>query len=961
MRRARSLGRALAFVAIALVIPSAVLGQGVQSGTLQGTVKLQSGEAAPGVTVSVTSPALQGQRSTVTGENGDYILRGLPPGDYKVVFTMEGLKTATAQVTVPYASTARSDAQMRSEAVTETINVTGEAASEMTTPTVGADLKATEIDELAAPRDPVGMALLSPGVKNGQLGGQVEISGGIQYDNLFLLNGADFNDSVFGNPDNLFIEDAIQETQVLTSGISAEYGRFTGGVVNAITKSGGNDFHFTVRDNRTNAAWRSRTPLEEEQGTKLKSHDNDNYTGTLGGYILRDRLWFFVAGRSEKTTTSTPLFLTGTPYDASTDDKRLEGKLTLNLADNHSIQASYLHNSTKFFRPELTTISSTLDTLVHDEQPQDFKVLRYSGVLSSSLFVEAQYSAKNFEFKNAGGSSKDIVNSPFICTTLGCAYNAPYFDATDPEERDNKQYAASLSYFFNTGKLGSHDLKVGGEDFRNLRTGGNSQSPTNYVFFTDPLLDANGNIVLDSQGHAIPVFTPGFGFSTFLIYWDAHRGSRFESKTDALYVNDNWHINQNWAAALGLRYEDASNTGTDNITTIHSQRLVPRLGLTFDPKGNGRYRVDATYAQYAGSYNLALFTNGTNTGNPGYLYGPYVGPPGQGRDFTPGFDPANYALVLAGSPTQNVSFGKGAKAPLTTEYTLGGGMQLEHGSLRLTYQQRKTNQLLEAFQTYGLGMTQIVIAGVPGPLADNIVYRNSDISERKYQAAVLQGKYSFTPNWSLEGNWTHEFENDGNYEGQSGQGIGTSGIGIKPEFFSRDRNYPDGHLSGYQADVLHLWTIYDWNLGRGGDLTMSLLGNYNSPITYSLAATNVPLTDTQAARNPGYAQVPATQTLYFGKRGSQQFKSWTTLDFAATYGIPVFKSLSPWLKLAVLNVLNDHTLIGWNHTVAPDYNGPVDSLGLPLDYIKGPSFGKARDNSDYPAPREYQVSIGIRF
>src|SRR5262249_37159725 len=156
------------------------------------------------------------------------------------------------------------------------------------------------------------------------------------YDNLFMMNGADFNDSVFGNPDNLFIEDAIQETQVLTSGISAEYGRFGGGVVNAITKSGGNSFHATARDDRTNQAWRERTPLEKEKGTKLKSKDNDNYSATLGGFIVPDKLWFFVAGRKEKTTTPTPLFLTGTNYPNSLDDTRYEGKLTLNVANNHS-------------------------------------------------------------------------------------------------------------------------------------------------------------------------------------------------------------------------------------------------------------------------------------------------------------------------------------------------------------------------------------------------------------------------------------------------------------------------------------------------------------------------------------------------------------------------------------------------------------------------------------------------
>jgi hypothetical protein len=945
---------------VALAVPSILLGQGVQSGTLQGNVKLQGGEPGAGVTVTASSPALQGERSTVTNDAGDYVLRGLPPGDYKVSFTLGGMKAQEMQVTVPYATTARADAQMTSEPMTETIVVTADAA-EITTSTVGENLGAKMVDELAIPRDPVNIALLAPGVKTGQLNGQVEISGGIAYDNLFLLNGADFNDSVFGNPNNLFIEDAIQETQVLTSGISAEYGRFGGGVVNAITKSGGNEFHFTLRDDRTNPKWRSRTPLERDQGTKLTSSNDDTFTGTLGGFIVRDRLWFFVAGRSEKTTTQQTLFLTGTPYPNQNDDKRIEGKLTLNLADNHSVQLSYLNNRTKAFRPELVDISSTTDTLVHDEQPQDFRVLHYSGVLTSSLFVEGQYSQKKFEFKNAGGTSHNIVDSPFICATLGCAFNAPYFDATDPEERNNKQIAASVSYLLTGGKVGSHDIKFGGEQFKNLRTGGNSQSPTNYVFFTDPRTDANGNVVLDSQGHAIPVFTPGFSFSTFLVFWDAHRGSRFESRSNALYVNDNWRLNDKVAFTVGARYEDARNTGTDGITTIRSKRLLPRLGATVDPLGNGKYRIDASYARYAGSYNLALFTNGTNTGNPGYLYGPYIGPAGQGRDFAAGFNPDNYLLVLAGSPTQNVSFARGAKAPLTTEYALGAGMQLRHGSLRLTYQQRRTNELLEAFQTIDLGTTQIVIRGVPGPQADNIVYRNSNLSERTYKALVLQGRYAIKPRWSLEGNWTHELENDGGYEGQGGQGIGTSGRGIKPEFFSIARNSPDGRLTGFQADVLHIWSIYDLPLGRAGDLAVSLLGNYFSPLTYSLTASNVALTDQQVTRDPGYAQVPGTQTLYFGKRGSQQYNAWTTLDFASTYSIPIYKGLSPWLKFQVLNVLNDHTLIGFNHTVRPNLVGPTDSLGLPTTFTKDPKFGKARSNNDFPDPREYRISVGVRF
>ena len=85
--------------------------------------------------------------------------------------------------------------------------------------------------------------------------GQLVVNGAFAYDNVFMINGVDVNDNLFATPQNLFIEDAIEETQVLTSGISAEYGRFTGGVINAITKSGGNAFSGTGRINFLNDDW----------------------------------------------------------------------------------------------------------------------------------------------------------------------------------------------------------------------------------------------------------------------------------------------------------------------------------------------------------------------------------------------------------------------------------------------------------------------------------------------------------------------------------------------------------------------------------------------------------------------------------------------------------------------------------------------------------------------------------
>src|SRR5205085_199626 len=127
---------------------------------------------------------------------------------------------------------------------------------------------------------------------------QLTISGGFAYETQFLIDGVDVADNVFGTLNDLFIEDAIEEVQVLTSGISAEYGRFGGGVVNAITKSGGNTFSGSFRTDVANPRWTPLTPFEKEnQRDKPKNQLQPTYQATLGGYLVKDRLWFFTAGR----------------------------------------------------------------------------------------------------------------------------------------------------------------------------------------------------------------------------------------------------------------------------------------------------------------------------------------------------------------------------------------------------------------------------------------------------------------------------------------------------------------------------------------------------------------------------------------------------------------------------------------------------------------------------------------
>jgi hypothetical protein len=319
--------------------------------------------------------------------------------------------------------------------VAENITVTAVAPSVLESTVVGQNFKAEAIDKLASGRTIQNIAELAPGLNdNTPNANQLQISGSFAYDNVFMLNGVDINDNLFGTPHNLFIEDAIDEVQVLTSGISAEYGRFSGGVINAVTKRGGNKLQGSFRTDLTNPEWRDETLFQKSRNQTNSDVLSKVFQATLGGPIVKDRLWFFVAGRSEKSETPNALSHVGTAYSTRVENKRLEAKVTGAINANHNISASFMTNPTdQFNNPSLNALSAMdLRVLVDRNLPNNLFVANYNGVLTSNLFVEAQFSQKKFGFRGTGGTSTDIHDSPFralgrVGLPAGRHYHAPFF------------------------------------------------------------------------------------------------------------------------------------------------------------------------------------------------------------------------------------------------------------------------------------------------------------------------------------------------------------------------------------------------------------------------------------------------------------------------------------------------------------------------------------------------------
>ncbi|HVX29559.1 MAG TPA: carboxypeptidase regulatory-like domain-containing protein, partial [Nitrolancea sp.] len=263
------LNRFLAVLAAVLLI--GVPGVFAQTtANLTGTVTL-GGNPLPGTTVTISSPNLLGTRTAVTDTNGNYNFGALPPGDYTVKFEMESMQTQTKTVRVSLAATARADADMKLTAVAEAITVTASAPAVLETTEVQSNMTQKLINDLPIARDLRGTVSLAPGVTNTGPGGNQVISGAPSFDNLYLIDGATVNENLRGQPHDLFIEDAIQETTVLTGAISAEYGRFTGGVVTAVSKSGGNEYSGTFRDSFQSPKWTAVSPSATAQAARGKN------------------------------------------------------------------------------------------------------------------------------------------------------------------------------------------------------------------------------------------------------------------------------------------------------------------------------------------------------------------------------------------------------------------------------------------------------------------------------------------------------------------------------------------------------------------------------------------------------------------------------------------------------------------------------------------------------------------
>ncbi|HET7451534.1 MAG TPA: TonB-dependent receptor, partial [Thermoanaerobaculia bacterium] len=274
-----------------------------QTGSISGHVTDENGSALPGVSVEARGAALQGRQPATTDSSGAYRLPLLPPGTYEIVVSLSGFAAASRQAAVALGADTRIDFTMRPSAK-EVVTVT--AATPVIDPsstTIGANLDEHAIRTIPTDRNFASIVQVVPGVNTevdpynpANDSTAVTVYGSSKSENAYVIDGVDTSGAEYGTQGTTLNYEFIQEVEVKTGGYQAEYGRSTGGIINVITKSGGNEFHgdaFGYYDSDRLQANNEHVG-ETTQGAVLGFTRKD-FGLDLGGFVLKDRLWFFGA------------------------------------------------------------------------------------------------------------------------------------------------------------------------------------------------------------------------------------------------------------------------------------------------------------------------------------------------------------------------------------------------------------------------------------------------------------------------------------------------------------------------------------------------------------------------------------------------------------------------------------------------------------------------------------------
>lgn len=899
----------ISLLALLLILSPTAFSQSKETGAIVGTISDDEGTPLPGVTVTLTSPALMGEKSYITDAEGSYRFPALRPGLYAVRAELPGFGTVV-QEEIRLHTTVRLTVgiTLKVSAIEEEVTVIA------VSPTV--DVKTSETasvtlsDELlrAMPTSQfvTGIVNLAPGVTSDVAYGASDGTG-ISYQ----IDGVDVSDPELGSAWVFMDYNVIEEAKIMGIGMNAEYGAFTGVIFNTITKSGGNEFsghaEIIFQDTNKNNFWttdNNQNYIDENPGLTSPLRGLLDSSIHIGGPIKKDKHWFFLGLQYYRSKT------------------RPTGLVEPNFRD---------YKQPRFFLKLTSQLSSKINTTVWLEIDRYNGINRSTGVTSPTPETGVKQTSPEIV---ANLDLTAVLNPTTFLNFKGAFFDGYYY--LDPQGEGTAVFSAELNQWLNNNEwwykadrkrfqanasisnyaedfiAGDHDFKFGTEfEYGWARS---RYGLTGYVE------GIGSNVyIYDWHGYLYAYQYTGYDFNT-------------SYTRNEWFVQDAWSVSNNLTINLGARYSmmRGSVKGKSGVQ-YSTNSIAPRLGFAWDIFGDHTTVLKGHW----GRFTEAMYTGVHDRLNPIEAFGAWSYWYEWDGEWYKWFQQELSETVLA----DNV------KHPYMDQWTVGIERELfKDTSFGISYINRRWKNNLNVYDT--LGDYELITENDPytgdpfqvynqlNPGERQLVLGNikkgdpwitEDVYRQYHGIQVLFNK-RFSDRWQLLASYVYS-RCTGTIDTGFGDDVGWGGGTYNPNFWINR----DGKVT---TDPTHM---------------VKLQGSYILPFEIHFNAYFSYITGNNYTRRARYRLDQGRETIYTEAAGSRRYENRTNLDLRIEKTFMIADKYRIGLMIDIFNVFNTDTITSWGSRTEYDWY---------------------EDLSEYPASDGHQVyglvnpraiRLGVRF
>ena len=549
-------------VALLMAIPDFVSAQSL-AGVVAGVVKDEQGGMLPGVTVQLVGKV--GARTATTDATGAYRFNAVDSGAYELVVSMTGFQSQHRDnIVVSVGKQSTVDATLKIGGQTETVEVVGEApVVDVTSSSTQNSVSQDVLYNMPLRQGNAATELLNyaPGINS-----QSAYGGDAGSANGLLIDGVDTRDPSGGTAWTFFNYNIVEEMEIVGVGAPAEYGSFTGAVVNTITKTGGNrfaglfDMTYTKSSLASTNVPASVISVNPSLAEAAKTTKFTDFTTQFSGPLIKDKLFFFVSAQRYHKAID--------PAGPSTirDEvsPRLNFKLNYQPSSSNNFMAHVQYDRYNIIgRAGVPALVATDNLTNQEDAPEWVWLAQWRHIFGPKTFSEVKYTGwwgyYDLNPKVKAPSHFDGDTSLYS-VSQGWSYAG---------DRARNQVNASISHF--AEGFGKHDLKFGIEVER-------SKTRDRYGY-------ANNTYYYDYGGQ--PYYAYGYGYDL-----------NGRNKKLAGYAQDAWHVNERLTLNLGVRMDHVGGGAPGGNSIYTNTSIAPRVGFAWDPKGDTQTVIKGSYSQY---------------------------------------------------------------------------------------------------------------------------------------------------------------------------------------------------------------------------------------------------------------------------------------------------------------------------------------------------------------------------